>query len=97
MPSMTAAKITQLDDGTSILETFDFRSEFAFDDFASWIADKLRIHPISGEIGTNMEPFSFEWGGSVFEAAWNDEHGCFIAATGGPNEVLAELQSALSS
>jgi hypothetical protein len=48
---MTATKITTLDNGAPVLETFDFRSEFAFDDFASWVADTLGIYPISGEIG----------------------------------------------
>ena len=94
---MTATKITTLDDGSSVLETFDYRSEFAFDDFASWIADTLIINLISGEIGDDTEPFSFEWSGFVFQAAWNNQHGCFIALADGPNEALRQIQSALSS
>ena len=86
-----------LNDGSAVLEAFDYRSEFAFDDFTSWIADTLIINPISGEIGDNTEPFSFEWSGSVFKAAWNDLHGCFIALADGPNEALRQIQGALSS
>lgn len=94
---MTATKITTREDGTPILETWDFRSEFAFDDFASWLADSLGIQPASGEVGEDMEPFSFEWNSAVFEAAWNDEHGCFVAVTGGQHAMLGQMQKALSS
>jgi hypothetical protein len=44
-----------------------------------------------------MVPFSFEWNGLVFNAAWNDEHGCFISPAGGPGETLRQMQRALSA
>jgi hypothetical protein len=94
---MTATKITALDDGTPVLETFDFRSEFAFDDFASWVAETLDVRPISGEIQDDMEPFSFEWNGSLFSAGWNDEHGCFISTATERKDLLRQMQGALSS
>lgn len=97
MPGMTATKITMLDDGTPALETFDFRSEFAFDEFAAWVTEVLNVRPISGVIGDDMEPFSFEWNGAVFNAGWDDEHGCFIAATTGLQDSLRKMQGALSS
>ncbi|MFA6113412.1 MAG: hypothetical protein WC729_05455 [Sphingomonas sp.] len=94
---VSTTRIVTLDDGAPVLETFDFRSEFAFDDFASWIAERLNIHPTSGEIGEDMEPFSFQWGGSTSEAGWSDEHGCFITATADLKDQLQMIQSALSS
>lgn len=94
---MTATKITILGDGTPVLETFDFRSEFALDDFASWVAETLDIHPLSGEIRDDMKPFEFEWNGSVFKVDWNDELGCFIAATAERQGLLRQMQAALLS
>ena len=93
---MTATKISILDDGTPVLETFDFRSEFAFDEFASWVTEALDVHPIAGEIGDDMEPFRFVWNGSIFNAGWNDEHGCFIAATTELKDLLRQMRGALS-
>lgn len=94
---MTATKITVLDDGTSVLETFDFRSEFAFDEFASWVCETLDVRPIASEIRDDMEPFKFEWNGSAFDAGWNDEHGCFIATTIERANLLQKMQAALAS
>ena len=93
---MTATKITTLADGTAILETFDYRSEFAFDDFVCWIADTLGIHPVSGEIEEDMEPFDFEWRGSIFKARWDDDHGCFVEALAQQIDLLRQMQSELS-
>lgn len=94
---MPAIKITEFGDGTSVLETFDFRSEFVFDDFASWVCEALDVRPIAGEIREDMEPFKFEWNGSVFDVGWNDERGCFIAATGERANLLRKMQTTLSS
>lgn len=94
---MTTTKITELNDGTSVLETYDFRSEFVFDEFASWVCETLDVRPIAGEIREDMEPFEFEWNGSAFEAGWNDELGCFIAAMGKRANLLRQMQAALSS
>jgi hypothetical protein len=94
---MTATKITVLGDGTSVLETLDFRSEFVFNDFASWVCETLDVRPIAGEIREDMEPFRFEWNGSAFDVGWNEEHGCFVAATGERANLLREMQVALSS
>lgn len=93
---MTATRVTALDDGTPILETFDFRSEFAFDEFASWLAENLGIHAIVDEPRVEIEPFDFQWNGLGFRAAWDDEHGCFIAAIGGSSEALAQIQRAIT-
>ncbi len=89
---MSATKIVTLKDGAFVLETFDFRSEFAFSDFAWWISEQLHLSPS----GTAVQPFCFDWDGSAFEAAWTLEHGCHIKANCGLQDQLRKLQLALS-
>ncbi|WP_439539191.1 hypothetical protein [Sphingomonas sp.] len=93
---MSVTRIVCLDDGRSILETFDFRSEFSFDDFAVWISDCLEIRPEGVALGDDMQPFSFFWDGELFEAAWTDDNGCFIRAPNGGWDKLKAMQSALA-
>ncbi|WP_146151146.1 hypothetical protein [Allosphingosinicella deserti] len=94
---MTATRIVELDDGSSVLETLDFRSEFSFEDFAEWITAALRVQPKSGVIVADMQPFTFDWEGSTFDAAWSDDHGCFVKAPFGQTAQLRALQSALAA
>jgi hypothetical protein len=86
----------RLDDGGSVLETYDFRSRPFFDEFARWVLESLNIRPISGQIRDEMEPFSFVWDGSVFEAASDDKCGCFIRAPLGLEDKLRSLQARLA-
>jgi hypothetical protein len=94
---LTTTKLSTSSDGSTVLETFDFRLEFAFDDFASWIADRLDIHPVYGRIIEDMQPFEFEWNGAVFKADWSDQLGCFIGTVDDQQEALKQMQIALSS
>ena len=94
---MTATRIFELEDGSSVLETFDFRSEFAFDDFAEWIAETLHVRPERPDTEGEMEPFSFEWRGSIYEGAYSEEWGCFIKAAPELNDQLRQMQAVLMS
>lgn len=93
---MSATKISHLTDGSLVLETFDYRSEFSFDDFAQWISEQLNILPSDGSLSEDMEPFHFNWDGDIFEAGWNDEHGCFIGADPKLEQKLKAIQAALA-
>lgn len=94
---MTATRIVELGDESTVLETFDFRSEFAFDEFSEWIGQTLRLQPDCGIIREDMPPFSFDWNGPTFQAAWSEEHGCFIKAPPGFAGQLRQMQSALAA
>jgi|GEM_PF-6377017 hypothetical protein len=93
---MTATKIVELDDGRVLLETFDYRSEFSFDDFAAWIAQALAIEANGARIGEDTEPFQFDFLGSTFRAAYDDEHGCVVEAPATLRRELEELQKKLA-
>ena len=93
---MSATKISRRTDGNLVLETFDYRSEFVFDDFAQWISEQLDILPSDGSISEDMEPFHFTWDGGVFEAGWSDEHGCFVGADAKLEHKLKAMQNALA-
>jgi hypothetical protein len=94
---VTATKLVPLANGNILLETVDYRSEFAFDDFADWISSTLEVRPVGGIVTEDMEPFDFVFRDSVFHAGWNDEHGCYVEA--GPNSrlELEEMQRALTA
>ena len=90
---MTATRIVLSENGRSRLETFDYRSEFAFDDFAELIASTLGVQPTNGVIREEMSPFDFVFEGSILHAAWSDEHGCYVE---GEHRELEAVQQALS-
>ncbi len=93
---MSATKLVELPTGNSLLETFDFRSEFSFDDFAQWICGVLNVHPLGGIVTEDMEPFEFPYRNSLLRAGWSEEHGCYIEAGSESRQDLEALQLALS-
>lgn len=93
---MSATKLVSVEGGNTLLETFDFRSEFSFDDFVEWIGETLNVRPLGGIITEDMEPFEFVYRNSLFRAAWSDERGCYIEAGPASHADLEALQKALA-
>ncbi|HEX8667323.1 MAG TPA: hypothetical protein VF727_03000 [Allosphingosinicella sp.] len=94
---MTATRIERLNDGTRVLEAFDFRSEFAFEEFCRWIANALNVSLQPARTASWPEARISEWRGEIFRLTRADEFGCHVRATGRESSCLETMQKVLMS
>jgi hypothetical protein len=93
---LSATGIKDLPDGRVLLETFDFRSEFAFEEFVEWIAEALNVRPRPCGGAEVPAPILFDFEGMTWRAAWSDEYGCHVEGPASQRTNLERMQAALS-
>jgi hypothetical protein len=92
---VSATHIHAPDEHRLIIETFDYRSEFSFDDFCDWLSETLKVAPERLDQGNELAPRPFKFEGNSFSAAWSDEFGSHIEGRGSQRQQLERIQAIL--